>query len=152
MQVFRLSKKKYAGTLSGKGAALMGARWNPKGVEMIYTSESRALCLAEVLVHLPLTKLKWDYVLLTIEIPDELDPEEIYQNTLPPQWKDFPLNQIITQRLGMDFVKRNKSLLLKVPSAVVDGDFNYLINPAHDQFERVQVKERKDFPLDNRLF
>lgn len=52
MQVFRLSRKKYADVLSGQGAAIRGARWNSKGTEVIYTAENRSLAMAEVLIHL----------------------------------------------------------------------------------------------------
>jgi len=51
MEVFRLSRAKYADQLSGYGAALKGARWNSRGVEMIYAAENRSLAMAEVLVH-----------------------------------------------------------------------------------------------------
>ena len=42
MKVFRLSKKKYAEELSGKGASKSGNRLNSKGTEIIYTAESRS--------------------------------------------------------------------------------------------------------------
>ena len=54
MIVYRLSKSKYSADLSGKGAEKAGGRWNSKGVAMVYTSASRALCTAEVAVHVPL--------------------------------------------------------------------------------------------------
>jgi RES domain-containing protein len=53
MLVFRLSRKKYAGELTEKGAALSGNRWNSKAVQMICCADSRALAMAEVVVHLP---------------------------------------------------------------------------------------------------
>ena len=71
MLVYRLSRKKYADTLSGYGAALFGNRWNSKGTEIIYTSESRALALTEILVHVSKSQVPKDYVMLEIEIPSK---------------------------------------------------------------------------------
>ena len=48
MEAYRLSRTKFADTLSGKGAALKGARWNSIGVEIIYTAGNRSLAMAEV--------------------------------------------------------------------------------------------------------
>jgi RES domain-containing protein len=42
--------------------------------------------------------------------------------------------------------------VLQVPSAVVPGDFNYLLNPAHPDLELIQIKSRVDFPFDSRFF
>ena len=72
MRVFRLSKRKYSKELNGKGAAKSGNRWNSKGTEIIYTAESRALAMAEVAVHLTLATLPSDYVMIEIEIPDNI--------------------------------------------------------------------------------
>ena len=54
MKVFRLCKAKFANDLSGLGAEKSGGRWNSKGVAMVYSSESRALCTTEIAVHTPL--------------------------------------------------------------------------------------------------
>ena len=72
MQVYRLSREKFARPLSGKGAALKGARWNPIGVELIYTAQNRSLAMAEVAVHFTLATLPDDYSMTSIYIPDEI--------------------------------------------------------------------------------
>ena len=54
MTIFRLSKQKYSDNLSGIGAELSGGRWNNKGTRILYTSDSRALCTAEIAVHMPI--------------------------------------------------------------------------------------------------
>ena len=71
MIVFRLSKAQFANDLSGKGAELVGGRWNSRGNAMLYTSQSIALCVTEIAVHVPLGILPKDYQLVHIEIPDE---------------------------------------------------------------------------------
>lgn len=91
MRVFRLSRKKYANDLNGKGAALFGYRWNSKGVEIVYTAESRALAISEVSVHLTLATLPNDYMMVEIEIPDSLTFEKIDVNSLEVGWNSYPI-------------------------------------------------------------
>jgi len=151
MEVFRLTRKKYAETLSGVGAALRGARWNSAGVELVYTSSSRALALAEVAVHLSVATLPSDFVMVTIEIPNDLPQSQILQHDLPIGWNAFPYSAA-TQKIGDQFVQTRGTALLKGPSAVVKGDFNYLINPMHPDFHRISITHIEEFPIDRRLF
>jgi RES domain-containing protein len=150
MKVYRLARAKYANTLSGKGASLFGNRWNSKGVEMIYTSESRALAMAEILVHLSLNHLPRDYKMLSVEIPDTVKITSLFEKSLPEFWLQFP-HTIHTQKLGDAFILKKKYGVMKVPSAVVYGDFNYLINPHHKDFDNNAIKSVRDFPFDKRL-
>lgn len=150
MKVYRLSRKKYAGELSGKGAALSGNRWNSKGVEMIYTSESRALAMAEVIVHLSLAVLPKDFVLLEIEIPDAIAIKKLNPKDLPETWSAFPHHQA-TQQLGDEFIREGQYAVLQVPSAVVNGDSNFLINPFHPDFKKIKISSQHPFLFDQRL-
>ncbi len=151
MIVFRLSKSKFADDLSGKGAEKCGGRWNSKGVAMVYTSESRALCTTEIAVHTPLGALPLDYKIISIEIPDEIEIKELAIDDLPADWSSFP-HQHSTQLIGDEFIAKNEFLVLKVPSVVVKGDFNYLINPGHIEINRVKIKSIESFSFDVRLF
>ncbi len=151
MRVFRLSKRKYSGELNGKGAAKFGNRWNSKGVEMIYTAESRALAMAEVAVHLTLATLPSDFVMIEIDIPDTIATQILDIKTLSPTWNTHPPT-VETQQIGDQFIDEGEELILKVPSAVVKGDFNYLINPHHPYIKHISLIEITDFPFDNRLF
>ncbi|PHR91142.1 MAG: RES superfamily protein [Leeuwenhoekiella sp.] len=151
MIVYRLSREKYADSLSGKGAALRGARWNSKGVEILYTAQSRALALAEIAVHLSLSALPKNFIMLEIEIPDSLAIKTLPASELPEFWNDFPYN-LNTQQFGDQFISDGKFAILKVPSAVVQGDFNYLINLNHPDAKDIKIQSQTHFPLDKRLF
>jgi RES domain-containing protein len=151
MIVFRLSKSKFANDLSGKGAEKTGGRWNSKGTSVVYTSESRALCTTEIAVHTPLGNLPLEYMLVTIEIPDDVHIIGIPANKIPESWKSFP-HPHSTQEIGDKFVQEGKSAVLKVPSAVVQGDFNYIFNPAHPDAVRIKIKSIEPFNFDDRLF
>ena len=151
MQVYRLVRKKYPNPLSGEGAARSGNRWNSKGTALIYCADSRALAMAEVAVHLSLGLLPKDYEMVELEIPSEVSLGSLTSANLPVGWNSFP-HLLQTQRIGDKFVEASESCVLQVPSAVVPGDFNYLLNPAHPDFERIQLKSRVAFPFDSRFF
>lgn len=151
MILYRLSRQKYINDLSGKGAELSGGRWNSKGVAVLYTSESRALAAIEIAVHTPLGIIPADYYLATIQLPEleravKIDPED-----LPRYWERSPFISV-TQLVGDAFIKDNKHLLLQVPSATVKGDHNYLVNPKHPDFNKVQITSTEPFDFDVRLF
>lgn len=151
MRVYRLSKSRYSHDLSGKGAELAGGRWNSKGKAVIYTSQSRALCTTEIAVHTPLGNIPMDYELVEITIPDTAEVKEIEFSDLPNDWKSIPHSHT-TQDIGDSFLAENRFLVFKVPSAVVQGDFNYLINPLHRRFYEVEITLTEPFDFDARLF
>lgn len=150
MEVYRLSKQKYADTLSGIGAAREGARWNSKGTELIYTASNRSLAMAEVMVH-SLPNVPRDYSMLVVFIPDHLSVRHLHETELPLDWNIFPHAQA-TKLIGDEFVGENKYCLLKVPSATTKGDHNLLINPFHPEFKEIKIIAAEPFPFDNRLF
>ncbi|NOX86597.1 MAG: RES family NAD+ phosphorylase [Chlorobi bacterium] len=151
MLVFRLARKKYPVVLSGKGSARSGNRWNSKGTEIIYCAGNRALAMAEVAVHLTIATLPGDFVMMEIFIPDNVSIEPLNVEDLPDGWNRFP-HLISTQITGDDFVRSNRACILQVPSAVVKGDYNYLINPYHPDFIKIIIQNIFDFPFDNRIF
>lgn len=151
MIVFRLSKSKYSKDLSGTGAEKSGGRWNSKGIALLYTSESRALCTTEIAVHTPLGNIPLDYEITSIEIPDDIKIRELATTELPDDWKSFP-HAHSTQEIGDKFVTGGKFLVLKVPSVVVQGEYNYLLNPNHKDFKRINIKSIEPFNFDERLF
>ncbi|MEO7316555.1 MAG: RES family NAD+ phosphorylase [Ginsengibacter sp.] len=151
MEVFRLSREKYAVPLSGKGAAIKGARWNSTGVGLIYTAGNRSLAMAEVAVHLTLATLPDDYFMLTIHIPNDIEIKEIFEIDLQEDWKEFP-HPVCTQKIGNDFVSEKLFCVLKLPSVVTQGDYNFLINPNHKDFNKITVTKMDKFPFDNRIF
>jgi RES domain-containing protein len=151
MRVFRLLRKKYPIELSGKGAAMSGNRWNSKGTEIVYCAESRALAMAEVAVHLSLASLPDDFVMVEIDIPSDVSVKSFPLDELPENWNSFP-HLLHTQKIGDDFDSLRESCVLKVPSAVVPGDFNILINPHHPEAASIKIVDQMDFPFDKRIF
>ena len=151
MIVYRLANRKYSNDLSGIGAEIAGGRWNFKGTRILYTADSRALCMAEIAVHTPIGVMPKDYFLISIEVPDYSRIIQINPKDLPKDWRKFPYSRI-TQDLGNNFIGKKEVLYIKVPSAVVLGDFNILINPAHSDFDKVKIIKTESFDFDERLF
>lgn len=151
MIVYRLSRGAYRNDLSGKGAELAGGRWNSKGTAVLYTSESIALCTVEIAVHMPLGIVPKDYHLVTIELPDDVSVGVVEEKVLPVTWKSFP-HANVTQEIGDRYVIDGQHLILKVPSATVQGTFNYLANPRHPDFNRIRIVKTEPFAFDKRLF
>ena len=151
MVVFRLVRERFSSSLSGKGAALRGARWNSVGVELIYTAGNRSLAMAEVAVHLSLATLPSDYLMMSINVPNDMSIGELKASDLPANWNAFP-HPLSTRRLGDAFVSDAQYAVLKAPSVVTQGDFNYLINPKHPDFRHIHVESLERFPFDRRLF
>jgi len=151
MIVYRLTKAIYKNDLSGRGAEKAGGRWNSKGTALLYTSASRALCTVEIAVHTPLGNIPKDYFLITIHIEEPAEMLKIKIADLPQNWKSFPPAPA-TQQTGDQFVSESKFLILQVPSAVVPGDFNYLVNPSHTLFTSIRIVTIEPYAFDDRLF
>jgi len=151
MRVWRISKAKYAHTaFSGEGARLFDARWNFAGSPMVYTSSSLALAAVEFFVHLDPSVSPTALVSAMAEIPDDLAIERIKPAQLPRDWRrtDHP----VLQQLGTDWAKSRRSAALVVPSAAVEGEWNVLLNPAHPDFRKIDIREPRPFHYDERMF
>lgn len=146
MILHRISTKPYINDLSGTGAMLYGGRWNKKGTRMVYTSGSLSLAVLEVIANLSSSKLTNLYC-AELDFPDDL--EIITINKLPGQWNAFPYTGLTVEK-GSDFVQHG-GLCLKVPSAIVPTEHNYLLNPLHDDFYKIKVRDARPFLLDQRL-
>ena len=149
MIVYRLAIDMYKDDLSGTGAKLLGGRWNSAGYAVLYTTENISLAVLEILVKADTENIPLTYHLLKISIPDDHNAVAITKNKLKAGWKD---DLGLTQWLGNEFIKAGESLLLKVPSAIVDEEHNFIINPKHPKFKTIKITSTKKFHLDKRLF
>lgn len=150
MIVYRIAKAKYIRDLSGAGARLYGGRWNHKGIAVIYTSETRALATVELLVHLPLSMVPNDLSIASIEIPAHIVPKEIPTADLPANWRNYPAPAVLAD-LGTRWALSKETLLLRVPSVVVEHEFNILLNPSHPDISHITIPHVENYSLDDRL-
>ncbi len=149
MLVYRACKEKHAKRLDGEGAKLNGGRWNSQGNAVVYCASSRSLAILETLVNVGSVDLiPDDYVMLEIDIPDNLLIEHIRLKELSEGF-----SKADTRRLGDAWVKACNTAVLIVPSKVVTQENNILINPAHPDSTKIKLKGFDSFKdLDSRLF
>lgn len=148
MLLYRITNAKYADDLSGNGARLYGGRWNSEGKPMVYLASSRSLAVLESLANFIPTNIPNDFVMLTVEAPEDF--YTIPENVLPGHWNEYPEQHILKQ-IGNSFLQRDEYLLLKVPSALVPEEFNYLLNPLHPKAGKVKILKKSPFNFDKRL-
>lgn len=147
---WRIVKEKHAASaFIGDGAAKYGGRWNSRGVRMIYTSGSESLALLENLVHLN-PPVAFRYVKFDIEF-NVATVESLATANLPANWRQEPPSAS-TQALGNAWVKSGTTAILAVPSVIVPGDMNYLLNPTHPDFRKIKIGKPDKFVFDSRLF
>jgi len=151
MILYRLSKAKYKNDLSGRGAEIAGGRWNSKGTAVVYTCESIALCNVEVAIRIPLGIIPSSYHLIHIELPKKTKIKTIKPSSLPHDWNSYPHSHS-TQAIGDRFISEMKELVMKVPSAAVQGTYNFLINPYHKDMNKVKITKTEEYSFDKRLF
>ena len=148
MQVFRLAGRKYAKSLDGQGAALFGGRWNSVGQPVVYTAQHRSLAVLEYRVNNPLPTQ--DLLMITLEVPSD-DMQQTTVDELSQDWSHYRFESPCA-RIGDQWLERQSSLLLSVPSAVVPLEYNVLINPLHPDIDQVRVLDALPFLIDQRMY
>lgn len=145
MRVWRICKAEHAGTaFTGEGALLYPGRWHHAGTRVVYCSESRALAALEQLVHLHRNKLPPNLVSLPVEVPDGLAIREVRTDDLPAAWRRQP-GPLELRDMGSRWVESGETVVLRVPSAVVPGEHNLLLNPRHPDFGRLVIGDPEPF-------
>lgn len=147
MEVFRITLKKWSGELKGSGYP---ARWNSKGKFVIYTSNSRALASLENVVHRSGEGLNQNFRTMVIHIPDEIAHSAYHQSDLKSNWFQHH-NLRYTQNLGDQWYDECETVVLKIPSAIVKLEYNYLLNPRHPDFEKIKIIGTEEFDFDPRI-
>ncbi|WP_224994890.1 RES family NAD+ phosphorylase [Cesiribacter sp. SM1] len=135
MFVYRITRERWARDLSGFGAEKYPGRWNLPDFRMLYTAGSESLATLEVLAHFDDEEAPSDQLVVVLEFPDSLievlDP-------LPEGWDITPAG-LASKHAGTTFLKEQQNLVLKVPSAIIKSEFNYLINPLHAEMGKVSI-------------
>lgn len=150
MEVYRVTTEKWAEDILGEGARIYGGRWNHKGVPALYCSEHRSLCTLEVLVHVKLNSIPANLRLVTLHIPKEIEVKTLSLYELPTSWDGFPYDSF-TQDTGTSLLKSKKTVGIRLPSSVIQQEYNVMLNPLHPDFSRVMIKDIQPLPLNRFL-
>jgi RES domain-containing protein len=148
MHVYRITGRKYANDLTGRGAAMFGGRWNKKGSPVLYTGENKEIALLETLVHTP-SLLIPELDILTLDIPDN-SITAIEITDLPKNWAVYPAPVILSE-IGERWVREYKTIALKVPSCIIYSAHNYILNCRHPEYSKIRLIDQKKFKFDTRL-
>lgn len=149
---WRIVRKAYAGSaFTGEGAknAKFGGRFNSHGTAIVYASDSYALALLEVRIHVVSFRGLRDRVVFEVEIDEDL-MDIVDEADLPADWRSRPPSKS-TQRIGDDWVASGRTAVLRVPSVVVPSSSNFLLNPAHPDFSQLRIHGPTPVDLDPRL-
>jgi RES domain-containing protein len=116
----------------------------------VYTSASISLAVLEYTVNYRRRGWVPATVLGRATIPTSVRVETVSMDKLPANWfaaaAPIPL-----QTFGDTWLKRSETAVLKVPSAVVTEEWNYLLNPLHADFRKIRVSPSEPFDFDQRV-
>ena len=147
---WRITKRKHArNAFTGEGAREFGGRWNNPGTAIVYTAQSQSLAALEMLVHLDSPDLLQEYVLIGVEFEPSLI-RRVGPSTLPRHWSSNPPPPEV-RSVGDEWILAGRSAVLQVPSALVPGESNFLLNPEHRDFARLRFGKPLAFRFDPRL-
>lgn len=149
MEVYRIAKESFTKKLVASGLA---NRWNKDDQFLLYTGSSRSLATLELVVRRKSIALAADYRVMIISIGDEENLfTTVSQSNLPENWRSIIAYPQL-QQIGSDWYKSKQSLILKVPSAIISQEYNFVINTKHPDFEsKVSLVRTENYFWDERL-
>jgi RES domain-containing protein len=149
--VYRLTKLRHQNQIfSGLGGLYADGRWTLRGHPVIYTSASISLAVLEYTLNYRRHGWVPASVLGRAVIPDEVRIEVVSPTDLPRNWSaaDSPPQ---LRAIGQRWLDAGAAAVLKVPSAVIVEEWNYVLNPQHPDFTKLILQKPKRFQVDRRL-
>ena len=149
MEVFRIARESLSKRVTASGRA---NRWNFDDQFVVYTGSSRSLSTLELIVHQNAISPAFKYKVMIISIADEENLfTHLLQTDLPKNWRGMIAYPEL-QQMGGNWYHNNQSLILRVPSAVIPKEYNYIINTTHPDFnDKVSLVRTEDYFWDERL-
>lgn len=149
MQVWRIGKQKHIDSaFSGTGGLYAPARWTPQGFKVVYTAESLALASLEVFVHTESSRIP--LVAIRAFLPANIAMTVVDVSHLPENWQSMAAYPTL-QNIGKQWLQKQETPVLKVPSAIIPVEFNYLLNPGHPDLQ-FNLEPPLEFQFDERMW
>ena len=149
MQVWRVCKKKHKATaFSGEGGLYAQARWTPQGFRSVYTAESLALASLEVFIHTESNKIP--LIAIRAILPEDIAIETVELDSLPTDWQQEAAYPVL-QNVGKQWLLSSRTPILKLPSAIIPIEFNYILNPQHPDL-KLRLDPPIKFKFDHRMW
>jgi RES domain-containing protein len=151
VKIYRIALARYASdkrqVFSGLSGFVVDGRWHSKPRLLDYASQSVSLAALERLVHYKRLDGLAPHVLCSAELPEAC----ILRLKPPPSgWNALDSADAIRE-VGNDWHDEMKSAALMVPSAIIPGEFNFLINSRHPDWRWSWVSRPVEFSFDRRL-
>lgn len=147
MIVYRILHNTVKQLLIGSGNE---GRWCSNGRKVIYTSSSVALACLENILRRSGSGFSSNFRTIFYEIPDDIIIEEVRIKDLNVNWR-LHSNYMHCQTPGNTWYDKKDSLILKVPSAIISDEFNYVVKTSSANIDRIKIKDDKPFMPDERL-
>lgn len=149
MELYRITAEKYAKKLTASGSS---NKWNKKGALVLYAGSSRSLSTLELVVHRNAIAPEKKLNMIIISIPDsDIFIKTITPKDLPKNWRKFQEYPVL-QNIGSQWYNNKESLILKVPSAIIPYEYNFIINTKHESFdENIKLIRTENYFWDDRL-
>lgn len=146
-----ISEHRIQEAFTGEGARLYGGRWNHRGIRVVYLSETLALAALEQFVHVGFEGRYMKYACMHVSMPESISMTTVNITELPEGWDETPISSL-TMDIGTAWAKGLKTAVLKVPSAIIPVENNYLLNPQHPEFKQITIDEPQLFGFDPRIW
>ena len=134
-------------------ASSRSARWNLNQQWVLYCAASRSLASLELVVNRGSIRPHIKYKVMVVSVSDDLSLcTTLSSKQLPKDWRNEAAYPSL-QRIGSEWYRTNTSLILKVPSAIVPMEYNYIINTRHPDFSTntVNLVRTEAYFWDDRL-
>jgi len=140
VRVWRLvRKRRLPDAFTGEGSRIVGGRWNNPGIRVVYTSSSLSLATLEYLTRASALRAPLDVYSIWADVPDDLPMEIIRADRLVKRWRQYdPPVQSLCE-LGDAWFARGQTAVLRVPSAIIPAEDNFLLNPTHEGFGKIKI-------------
>jgi len=145
MLLWRISRHR---DLSGSGGLHASGRWHDRGLPIVYLAESPAGALLESCVHTSANDIPPNYTLLAVQVEERIHIETLDLAILQTDWIEHFES---TREIGSAWLRSMRSVLFRVPSALVPATFNVLLNPLHPQAKSIRIESAYEYPFDPRL-
>lgn len=150
IDAYRLCERRHAlsgRAFRGEGARLAGGRWNPPGTAVVYAASSLSLASLEFLAHFESAEDVPELVCFHLSFDERLVTAVEKPSA---DWRQIPA-PTSTQELGAEWLNGGRSAVLRVPSAIIPTEYNFVLNPAHPDFKQIKIGPAEPFSLDPRL-
>lgn len=149
MQVWRICKQKHVDSaFAGIGGLYAPARWTLQGFRVVYTAESLALASLEVFVYTESARIL--LVAIRAFLPKNIAVKEVDVSDLPENWQSMAAYPTL-HNIGKQWLQKQETPILKVPSSIIPVEFNYLLNPQHPDLQ-FSLEPPLEFKFDQRMW